>query len=430
MNKRGFLLFIMLFLSAIIISACGSSDEEDEKVDAAEEKEEVVKEEKVEEPEEEVEEVEEEPEEEESEEVSAETGDFAELIAFMEEESEGTANVVFENANPQSHDMEGLSVTLDAYTLVELTDFHTNISIPFDDQTDGAVIITQYTVKNDTDGDVHYMPTLDMTYVGSEKYVTGHRYLLPEDKQLPNLLSHNNDYLVEAGKEVKGYFAYALGEDRYATVLDLGSVDILVPTPQTDMEDFSSTFGSDGRFTISLDADSAEKADAQSSQGFYADKVTRDNMGEKEMLEEKEDIGASEELGDATVTLDGYQFTNFIPNADEAPRFHADEVVLLTVKFMIDNGHDVDISKSSISSTLHVNDGQQYLLNEGMLLLYKNTDIIAAGESGELLQVFLLDQEQYEKIWKEKSFEMEIGPMRDLDAQDISKGHRAEFKLK
>lgn len=428
MNKRGFILFIVLFLSAIIISACGSGDEEDEKVEAAEEKEEVVKEEEVEEPVDE--EVEEEPEEEESEEVSTETGNFADLIAFMEEESDGTANVVFENSNSQSHDMEGLSVTLDAYTLVELTDFHTNFSIPFDDQTDGAVVITQYTVKNDTDGDVHYMPTLDMTYVGSEKYASGHRYLLPEDKQLPNLLSHNNDYLLEAGQEVIGYIAYPLGKDRFATVLDLGSVDILVPTPQTDMEDFSSTFGTDGRFTISLDAESAEKADAQSSQGFYADKVTRDNMGEKEMLEEVEDIGESQELGEATVTLDGYQFTNFVPNADEAPRFHADEVVLLTVKFTIDNGHDVDISKSSISSTLHVNDGQQYLLNEGMLLLYKNSDIVAAGESGELLQVFLLDQEQYEKIWKDKSFEMEIGPMRDLDAQDISKGHRAEFKLK
>ena len=423
------MLFITLLFSAIIISACGNSDEgeTEETVNAEEEvEEEVVEEEKEEEPEEEVEE----PEEEESEEVSVETGDFADLIAFMEEESEGTANVLFENATPQSHDMEGLSVTLDAYTLVELTDFHTNISIPFDDQTDGAVIIAQYTVKNNTDADVHYMPTLDLTFVGADKYQTNHRYLLPEDQQLPTLLSHSNDYLMEAGQEVTGYVAYPLGADRFAAVLDVGSVDILIPTPQKDMEDFSSTFGSDGRFTLSLDADNAAQVEEQSGQGFYADKATTDNMGEKEMLESKEDIGDSQELGDATVTLDGYQFTNFVPNADEAPRFQTDEVVLLTVKFTIDNGHDEDISKSSISSTLHLNDGKQWALNEGMLLLYKNTDIIAAGDSGELLQVFLLDPEQYEKIWKDKSFEMEIGPMRNVDAQDISKGHKAEFILK
>lgn len=425
-NKKGLMAFILLFFSAIIITACGSEDGEvDETANAEDPEEEVVEEE---ESEEEIDETEENEEEE-----RVETDDessFSELITYMEEETQGTASVLYENDDAQSHDMEGVSLTLDAYILVELIDFHRDYDIPFDEQNNGAVIIAQYTVKNDTDQDVHYMPSLYMTYTGAEKDLNNHRYLLPEEQQLPTLLSPNNDYLLESGQEITGYYAYPIGEDRLVNVLEVGSVDVGVPTPQTDKDDFSSTFGSEGRFSLPLDAESAEKEEQNASQGFYEDKVTADNMGDKEMLESEEGIGESKDIDQATVILEGYQFTNFVPNADEAPRFQSDEVVLLTVKFTIDNGYDEAISKSSISSTLYLNDGQQWTLNEGMLLLYKYDDVISANDSDEVLQVFLLDQEQYEKIWKDKSFEMKIGPIRNIDGEDISKGAEAEFKLK
>ena len=60
-----------------------------------------------------------------------------------------------------------------------------------------------------------------------------------------------------------------------------------------------------------------------------------------------------------------------------------------------------------------MNDGTQYTINEGMLLNYDYNAAVKTGTSGELLQVFILDQEQYEKIWKDKSFEIELGPMRN-----------------
>src|SRR5699024_6806607 len=127
-------------------------------------------------------------------------------------------------------------------------------------------------------------------------------------------------------------------------------------------------------------------------------------MGEKEMIKEKSDIGESEELGDYTVELDGYQFTEFTPNKDEAPRFEDFDngIVLLTVKFNLENNGDENIGLFITSSKLEVNDGAQWLLNEGMLLDYGNDDIIEPGESGEFLQVFTLEKEQYDKIWKGK----------------------------
>ncbi|WP_339228779.1 DUF5068 domain-containing protein [Oceanobacillus sp. FSL K6-2867] len=433
MKQKGLIAFITLLFLAIVLTACGNEDGENKDAASAEEpKEEATKKETEEETEKESEETGQEEQEENKEETAATNneGSFSDLITYMEDETQGTASVLFENDKSQTHDMEGISLSLDAYTLVELLDFHRDFSIPFDDQNNGAVIIAQYTVKNDTDENVHYMPSLYMTYVGADKDLSNHRYLLPEEQQLPTLLSPNNEYLLEAGQEITGYFAYPIGEDRLKDVLKAGSVDVEVAKPQTDKDDFSTTFGSEGRFTLPLDAESADKVEQTASQGFYKDKATADNMGEKEMLESEESIGESKKLDKATVTLEGYQFTNFVPNADEAPRFQSEEVVLLTVRFTIDNEYDEDISKSSMSSNLYVNDGKQWTLNEGMLLPYSYGDAIPANESGELLQVYLLDQEQYEKIWKDKSFEMEIGPLRNMDAEDISKGARAEFKLK
>lgn len=430
--KKRLLLLVVMFLTAIIIAACGNKDEgePEETVDAAEEDETGTEEEEVEEEPEEEEEEAEAEEAEEAEETSADgnDGDFADLITFMEEETEGTATVLYENNEAQTHEMEGVTVSLDGYSLVELLDFHRDYSIPFDDQNNGAVLIAQYTIENTTDEDLHYMTTYDL--INTDRYINNNRDLLPEESQLPNILSPSNDYLLEAGQKIVGYYAYPIGEDRLEEILDVGSVDIAISTPQTDPEDFSSMIGSEGRFTLPLDAESADKEADKASQGFYEDKATADNMGDKEMLEEEQDIGESQELGDVKITLEGYQFTNFVPNAEEAPRFEEDEVVLLTVKFDIENGYDEDLAKNSISSTLHLNDGKQWTLNEGMLLPYTNSDVIPSGDSGELLQIFLLDQEQYEAIWKDKSFEMELGPMRNEEGEDISKGEKAEFKLK
>lgn len=422
--RKGMMLIAVLFFMAIIASACGENDEGEAPEEVAAEDDDMV----VEEEEEEIEE--EQEEEEEPVEDTTSESDFADLIAFMEEETQGTATVLYENDNPQSHEMEGVTVTLDAYTLVELLDFHRDYSIPFDDQNNGAVVIAQYRITNDTDQDVHYMTTFDMDYVGAEKYLGNHQYLLPEEVQLPNILAPSNEYLLEAGQEIIGYYAYPIGEDRLADIMELGSVDVQISTPRTDYDDYGSTIGSEGRFTLPLDPDSEAEEGERAAQGFYEDRVTADNMGEKTMLEQEENIGETKEIGDSTITLEGYQFTHFVPNEEEAPRFQDDEYVLLTVKFVIDNGQDEDVSKSSISSTLHLNDGKLWTLNEGMLLLYSYSDVIPAGESGEVLQVYLLDKEEYEKVWKDKSFEMEIGPLRNIDAEDLSKGEKVEFKLK
>ena len=405
--------FSLLMITVLMISGCGKTEEEPKKEVSASTDQET-------------------PEKVDTEDDKKETGstnDISSLTQYMEKETQGTTEVLYENNTPQIHEMEGVSISLDAYSVVELKDFHTNFSIPFRDQTDGGVILAKYTVKNDLDKDVYYMPTLDMTFTGAEKYYTNYKDLLPKDEQLSTKLSHATDYLLKAGEEVSGYSAYPFGATDLAKINELATVAVMVTVPIAEKGDFGSGFGSKGRFELALNAEGAEKV--SSNAVFYQDKASMENMGEKKMLEEKSEIKDSQQLGDVNVTLDGYQITAFTPNEVEAPRFtnFKNGIVLLTTKFKLDNKGTSEIGLSSMTSKLTVNDGSQYLFGEGMLLNYGYNDIIKPGESGELLQVYILDQEQYEKIWKEKSFELEIGPIKTQKAEDISKGKKATFTL-
>lgn len=412
-----------LLLTLVIVSGCGNETKEttvDEDTNAPVENEEK-----------ETEEAEEDTEKDtEKEETTAKSSaDFSELIKYMEEETEGTTKVLYENDQPQVHKMEGVTVSVDAYTLIELNDFHTDFAIPFNDQTDGGVIITQYTVTNESDKDVYYMPAFYLSFTGAQKAYNNHRYLLPAEEQLVEKLAPGNDYLLKAGETVTGYYTYPFGKDDLQTILDVSTVAVEVPAAQAVKGEFGNPIGKDGSFTLSLNEEGAEKI--AYNEAFYKDKATTDDMGEKKMLKEEKGIGKSETLGDVTVTLDGYQFTEFTPNEIEAPRFEnfKNGIVLLTVKFDLDNKGSEAVSLTMMSSKLTVNDGTQYMLSEGMLLNYGYNDLIDAGKSGELLQIFVLDQEQYEKIWKNKAFEIEIGPIKNQEAKDISKGKRATFEL-
>ena len=247
------MLLVTMLLTLLVISGCGSNAEEtnaDEKASTSEEKKAEVDEQ----------EKEEEPKEEAGEAASAgnNAGDFAELITYMEEETEGTAKILYENKEPQVHKMDGVTVSLDAYTLLELNDFHTDFSIPFDDGTNGGVILAQYTVTNELDKDVYYMPAFYLSYTGAQKDRNNYRELLPLEKQLVEKLSPSNDYLLKPGETVTGYYTYPFGQDALQAVLDVSTAMVEVPSAQAVKGDFGSPIGKNGQFTLSLNEAGAE----------------------------------------------------------------------------------------------------------------------------------------------------------------------------
>lgn len=416
MPKKLISLFSVVMVAAFMITGCGQSDKANK-----EQKETATKENKTEKTDT--------AKEKKSEATKTSSNDYSKLISYMEKETQGKTKVLYENKESQVHKLQDVSVSLDNYTLVELNDFHADFDIPFNRQTNGGVILAHYTVKNSSNKDIYYMPTLNITFTGATKYYSNYKDLIPKEEQLSEKLSPKNNYLVKAGETVSGYAAYPFSKDDLTKALELSTVSVMVPEAQANKGKFDARIGSPGKFALSLNKQGTEKVAVDKT--FYKDKATVNNMGEKKMLKEKANINKSEQLGDTNVTLDGYQFTKFTPNSVEAPRFKnfKNGIVLLTVQFKLDNKGPEDLGLSSISSTLKVNDGAQYTLSEGMLLNYKNNDVIKTGTPGELLQVYILDQEQYEKIWQDKSFEIEIGPMRNKEAKDISKGSKVKFTL-
>ncbi|MED1559822.1 DUF5068 domain-containing protein [Bacillus paramycoides] len=426
MSKKVISLFSIVIVAAFLITGCGQSDTTNK-----EQKENATKESKTEKtgttkenkPEDKK------SEDKKTEDTATNSSDYSKLISYMEKETGGKTKVLFENKEPQIYKAEDISVSLNSYTLVELNGFHTDFNIPFNNQTDGGVILANYSVKNNSTKDIYYMPALDMSFTGAQKVYSNYKDLIPKEDQLPSKLAPTNDYLVKAGETISGYIAYPFGKDDLTKISSLSTVSVKVPTAQANKGKFDAPIGNPGNFSLSLNKQGTEKVAADKT--FYQDKATANNMGDKKMLKEKSSINNSQELGAVNVTLDGYQFTQFTPNSVEAPRFanFKNGIVLLTVKFKLDNKDAQDVALSPISSTLRVNDGTQYTLSEGMLLNYDYNASVKTGTSGELLQVYTLDQEQYEKIWKDKTFEIELGPMRNKEAKDISQGKKAKFTL-
>ncbi|MFP7494756.1 DUF5068 domain-containing protein [Terribacillus saccharophilus] len=362
---------------------------------------------------------------------SKEIAEFPEVIEYMRTEIEATdARVLYENNEPQAYEMEGVTASLDAYSLIEMKDFDANHSYSFDDETSGAILLGKFTVTNDTDSKVYYMPSFAITYSSEQGYKGDYLHIVPKNQQLLMKLPPDDNYTLEAGESVTGYMAYPFGTSALETIMDEGSAFITVPVALTAPDDYDSAIGKEGKFTVNFDAASAEKSKAD--QAFYQDLASHDNMGEKKMIEQKEDIAQSKELADATITLDGYQFTEFTPNEFEAPLFRnfLTGVVLLTVQFTVDNKSSADIGLENSESTLYVNDGAQSLINEARLSPYEFQETVASGDTAELLHVYVLDKEQYENIWKDKAFEIELGPLYDENAEELSEGNKVTFKIK
>ena len=355
--------------------------------------------------------------------------DASKIISYIEKETEGTTKILYENNEPQVHQLDDISVSLDSYQLFELNDFHTNFSIPFDNQTDGGVILAKYTIKNDSDKDAYYPPHFYLSFTGAQRSYNHYRNLVPDQDDLTEKLAPKNDYLVKSGESITGYYAYPFSKDDLEKILSLSVVSVEVNEAFSKKEDFSSRIGTKGNFNLSLNKEGAEKVANNAT--FYEDKVTFNNMGDKKMLREGKDLNQKETIGDFDITFEGFQFTEFTPNSEEAPRFRNfnNGIVLLTVKFTVDNKSSENIGPFAIGSKLTMNNDSQYTLNEGMLEHNPPNSEIKAGESGELIKVFTLDQEQYEKILKDKPFSIELGPMLNEEARDISKGKKANFVL-
>ena len=420
-----------------LLVGCGKTEVKEDPVDMSSVEEEPIEEEPTEAPEATVAPTTEPTKEAEPEEaVSASTGavDFTEAKDAMKEEMDAeTINVLYASSEPIDTAIDGtLTLTLDGYEMLEVLDFHDDVSIPFDDHTDrGGVVLAKFTIKNSGTASAFYPLPPGYTFTGATKaYGSNTHNLLPEEMaDFGKILRDANDE-VKPGEEVTGYMATAFAPDALDTVMGLGLLTMEVEAGYTEADSFDSDkkIGDDQNVDLPLSSDGAEAVVA--SGAFLQDKLSTDNMGTKTMDVEKTGIDETQEIGGVKVTLDTYQFTTFEPNEVEAPRFENFEngIEVLTVKFLIDNQDETAVDLASSTTTLNMNNDSQWTISEGMLTDYGSNSAIQPGSQGELLQVYVLDKEQYDKIWKDKEFSIEVG-LRDTDVKEMGKGKEVTFVL-
>lgn len=360
--------------------------------------------------------------------------DFSELVSMVKtnmDAEEGTALFDGKELEVKQGD---LSLEIDGYELVEVTDFNQDFAIPFGRQTErGGILLVKYTLENKGAKEVFYPLTPDFTYTTASKTYKDDNSLIPEDNaDYANLTSKlvSVKGKVESGKEVEGYSAIPLDPEALDKVLELGEITMDVPPVFGKEGSVSSEDKVADSTKLRLELGAKGKQKIANSEKFIEDKATKDNMGEKTLIDGKSGLSEADEKNDIKVTLTDYQFTDFKPNEAEAGRFTSFDkgVVLLSLAFDIENKGNATVATSMSGSSLSVNDGKARFINEGLLTSLKEAEDVKKGETKKFIQVFTMDKEEYDKLLKDKDYKIEVR-LSDDKGETMAKGKRFEIVI-
>ncbi|MFS7490751.1 DUF5068 domain-containing protein [Carnobacterium maltaromaticum] len=356
--------------------------------------------------------------------------EFDKIVAGIKENLDAKEiKVLYADMKPQVFEQGTVTVSLDGYETLELNDFKQDFASKFRDNSDYAgLLLAKYTIVNTGKEDAYYSPIFGLDYSESKHGFSGSKNIMSEDVVDLSSTMVKKERKLTAGESVTGFLAFNIDGPSLDDMKKLAMVTMTIPAAYSKDEiSKEARLGEEVKIELPV-TDKGEETIAEKAK-FYPDKITVDNMGTKTLLKEKKDIAETADYGEAKVTFNGYQFTEFVPNETEAPRFSDFEngIVLMTASFTIKNDGDEIIAPSTSSATLNVNNDSQRIMNSGMLLPRTTDNEIKKGEDKEWIQVFAFDKEQYDKIWKDKDFSIKVN-LRQISGS-LRKGEDVTFKL-
>lgn len=356
--------------------------------------------------------------------------EFDKIVADIKENLDAKEiKVLYADMKPQVFEQGTVTVSLDGYETLELNDFKQDFASKFRDNSDYAgLLLAKYTIVNTGKEDAYYSPIFGLDYSESKHGFSGSKNIMSEDVVDLSSTMVKKERKLTAGESVTGFLAFNIDGPSLDDMKKLAMVTMTIPAAYSKDEiSKEARLGEEVKIELPV-TDKGEETIAEKAK-FYPDKITVDNMGTKTLLKEKKDIAETADYGEAKVTFNGYQFTEFVPNETEAPRFSDFEngIVLMTASFTIKNDGDEIIAPSTSSATLNVNNDSQRIMNSGMLLPRTTDNEIKKGEDKEWIQVFAFDKEQYDKIWKDKDFSIKVN-LRQISGS-LRKGEDVTFKL-
>ncbi|WP_139187853.1 DUF5068 domain-containing protein [Bacillus tuaregi] len=417
MLKRKNMLWTVMIAASLLLSACGGNDEKastnEEESTKTEENNKNEKSEKS-------------NEKDKSEKNETAKGSGGVLNPFIAEESEGNIEVVYTNNEPNySHDMNGFKVAVDEYQIVSLKDIHKDYTYVFDDQSEGYIITAKVTLENTLDKPMYYTPMINIEVANEFEIFPSQSRLFVEDENTLFSKKESDPGKYAAGEKVTGFVTFALTNEEYQSLATVNP-KLVIEGGAADNDSFKGSFRGDATFDFIY---SDEQKDQLASQpAFYQDELLLRDMAEKKMIFEKMDIGQTQVLGDVNITLDGIQYTEVIPTEaykEAFVDFGDSGIVAITMNFIIDNTSQEPLSAYWTSGKLIVDDTRATYLSTGQLEP-EGVDEIKPGEKGEKMIVFLLRKDEF-GIYKK--FDLEFGPLRSMDNQDLAKGYTVTFEL-
>ena len=351
----------------------------------------------------------------------------AKLQEILEAEK---VDVLYKNLKPinLTEDVEGIDIIINGYYYYEISNFDVDWEYVFGDQTEkGGVIVYDITLKNTGDQDLYPVPTFNTTVTGNEDYITHNNSLVKESQSLNWLFHTDNEGVLEAGKEIRGFYPLAITPNTMEKIEAEGIGLMETPTVYTS-EDFESETLLARGTNIRIPFTTKGEEIAAAAADFYPDVYTLENWGNKTLVDEVELSETIESQG-LTITVDSYQITELEPNEDYKDRFadFEDGAYLLTVAVTYDNQTKKDLQLDMVSGTLALADMIRYF-SEGLLEPRLENRELPAGETASRYHTFLMDGKTYEKF-AEDEWVLELKP-QDTDFDRLGEKDAFFFELK
>ena len=346
------------------------------------------------------------------------TSDSTILNSSIEQESEGTVEVIYRNKDPKyTHEMDGFKITVDEYEIVKVTGMNENSKVLFDDQTNGYIVTSKVTLENGTDKQLYYANYHRIQLSDELDFVQSDwKNFVAEDKRINTIKKNKDDFtLFEAKEKVSGFITFSLTNYEFEK-LKTTSPKYIIEGGLADNSQFENSNLQKSQaydFYITAPAQPAPeptKPEAPVEQPiFHQDKLLTENWASKSMIFEKAKINKTKQIGDVKVTLDSVQYTDVIPAPGNEGMFSAfgSGVAALTVHLKIDNQSASPVSLSNLSTTLDVDETRATYFTQG-IVEPSGDNQIAAGQQGEKLHVFLFKKSEFDLY---KKFTLNFGPI-------------------
>lgn len=343
------------------------------------------------------------------------------LNPYLEEATGGEIEIVYTNTNPgfTHYFHDDVSMTIDAYQIVHVSNMNESAKSSFNDEEEGYVLTIQLTLNNQSGEEVSYASGTSLLADDGAENIFKRSHFVDRDKWL------RDDSTEGASAFSNGTFtgleAFSMTKEQFEK--------LEVPVLQIDAlwwgDDVSNRIGEPGFYYLPMSEAALAKAEEFARQ--YQDRMVTEKIADKEIFFAQEDMNETQNIEDVEVTLVGVQFANVTPTEGHKERFTNfgdGPLVAITAKFIIKNDSDVAIDAGYIPKRLHIDD-RGTMLSQGMLEP-RVIGEVEPGETFEGLAVFLFREDEF-SIFEE--FQLEIGPLSDENSQRLFKEKVVTFDL-